>query len=94
MDEKFINHLLRAGKKIYKLIQNGLDESYYDIVKIGAGGDKSTKIDLVAEEIFVSNLKAGQASSPIKGRLFFVAKAVGRSCTLPEAYPSWVSTPA
>ena len=70
MDEKFINHLLRAGKKIYKLIQNGLDESYYDIVKIGAGGDKSTKIDLVAEEIFVSNLKdLGQIISEESGVL-------------------------
>ena len=57
MYDNLLNCVLQASKKIVKIIKNGLDESYFEIVKRGAGGDKSTKIDLVSEEIFIDCLK-------------------------------------
>ncbi|WP_281950576.1 inositol monophosphatase family protein [Nitrosophilus kaiyonis] len=68
MVEKYLKNVLVASKKIFTLIQNGLDESYFDVIKVGAGGDKSTKIDLVSEEIYIKYLKSfGQIISEESG---------------------------
>jgi len=53
---KFIKQTIRANQKIYKILQKGMKESYFKEYEIGAGGDRSAKIDLLAEEIFVKKL--------------------------------------
>jgi len=55
--DSFLSAVLKAGFNIFTLIREGLDESYFEIVKVGAGGDKSTKIDLVSEEIYIKHLQ-------------------------------------
>ncbi len=57
MIEKFLKDCKEASKKIYTLIQNGLSDSYLEYTTIGAGGDRSLKIDLYAEKIFCDYLK-------------------------------------
>lgn len=65
---EILEEILKASRKIFTLIHQKMDESYFEIVKIGAGGDKSTKIDLVSEDIFISHLKRfGQIISEESG---------------------------
>jgi len=52
----FINRAIEANREIYNLINNGLENFHYIYHNIGFGGDRSSKIDLVAEEIFVKYL--------------------------------------
>ena len=53
---KFIKQVIKANKKIYEILQRGMKKSYFKEFDVGAGGDISTKIDLMAEEIFVKYL--------------------------------------
>ncbi len=55
MEEIFLS-LKTAAKKIFELIHLPMDESYYEYRGVGAGGDRSSKIDLVAEQIFCEHL--------------------------------------
>jgi len=48
---------LKASKELFNLIHTPMDESFYLYEGIGAGGDRSSKIDLMAEEIYVTHLK-------------------------------------
>jgi len=65
---EILQEILKASKKIYSLIHKRMDERYFEIVKIGAGGDKSTKIDLISEEIYIKHLKKfGQIISEESG---------------------------
>lgn len=57
----FIEAALRANQEIYALIRSDLDKSYFLPISddaIGAGGDQSLKIDVVAEEIFIKHLSS------------------------------------
>ena len=56
--QQFIEPVICANKEIIKLLENGSDENFYQSVSLGAGGDISSKIDLLAEEIFVKHLSS------------------------------------
>ena len=67
MEEHFLA-LKQASKKIFELIHLPMDESYYEYMGVGAGGDRSSKIDLVAERIFCEHLaKFGRIVSEESG---------------------------
>jgi myo-inositol-1(or 4)-monophosphatase len=66
--EEIFRALKRASKEIFELIHLPMDESYYEYKGVGAGGDRSSKIDLVAEEIFCEHLaKYGRIVSEESG---------------------------
>jgi len=52
----FISSVISANLEIYNLIKYNLDDSFYEYKEIGAGGDRSLKIDLEAESIFIKHL--------------------------------------
>ncbi len=68
--ETIFNDLKSAAKKIYDLIHLPMDESYYQYSGVGAGGDRSSKIDLVAEKIFCEAIaKYGKVISEESGEV-------------------------
>jgi len=53
----FIESALQANRELFQLLHvKGLEESHYQSFAIGAGGDLSSGIDLVAEKIFIQHL--------------------------------------
>ena len=52
----FINAAIRANQELSRFVNNGLKNEMFEHFGIGAGGDKSSKIDLVAEEFFIKHL--------------------------------------
>jgi len=52
----FINASILANKEILDLIESNSDENFHQSHSLGAGGDISIKIDLLAEEIFIKHL--------------------------------------
>ncbi len=56
--QQFIETVICANKEIIKLLEDGSNENFYQSVSLGAGGDISSKIDLLAEEIFVKYLSS------------------------------------
>jgi myo-inositol-1(or 4)-monophosphatase len=56
--QQFIESVICANKEIIELLENGSDENFYQSCSLGAGGDISSKIDLLAEEIFVKHLRS------------------------------------
>jgi len=52
----FTNAVILANKEILALIANNTDENFHESQSLGAGGDISIKIDLLAEEIFIKHL--------------------------------------
>jgi myo-inositol-1(or 4)-monophosphatase len=52
----FFDAVVAANIEILELIENNSDEYLHQSYEIGAGGDISTKIDLLAEEIFIKYL--------------------------------------
>lgn len=52
----FIEAAIAANQEIFKIIRAGLKSSHCEYHGQGAGGDRSSGIDLLAEEIFVSCL--------------------------------------
>lgn len=72
MVENFLQDCIEASKKIYKLINSGLENSFYEYKKdfFGAGGDRSSKIDLFSEKIYCGYLKKyGQIISEESGKI-------------------------
>lgn len=59
MVENFFQDCQKASKKIFSFIKEGLDSTFYEYKKdfIGAGGDRSSNIDLWAEKIYCEYLK-------------------------------------
>jgi len=55
--EEIVRALKGASREIYDLIHQPMDESYYRYEGVGAGGDRSSKIDLAAEAIFCRHLE-------------------------------------
>lgn len=49
----FINAVISANKEILELLKNNSGQNLCQSVSLGAGGDISSKIDLLAEEIFI-----------------------------------------
>jgi len=54
----FFQAVITANKEIIELLENGSGEDFHQSVSLGAGGDMSSKIDLLAEEIFIKHLSA------------------------------------
>lgn len=54
----FIEAVIAANKEIIKLLKNNSGEDLCQSVSLGAGGDISSKIDLLAEEIFIKHLSS------------------------------------
>jgi len=52
----FCKAVILANKEIIELLENGSSEEFHQSVSLGAGGDVSSKIDLLAEEIFIKHL--------------------------------------
>ena len=60
---EFQQAVLKANKEIYELLRSGLDASFFHAAQegsagIGFGGDRSLKIDLAAEGIFIRHLSS------------------------------------
>jgi len=54
--QKFIESIISANIEILELIDNGSGDEFSQSISLGAGGDVSSKIDLLAEEIFIKYL--------------------------------------
>jgi len=54
----FFQAVIRANKKIIELLNNNSNENLCKSISLGAGGDISSKIDLLAEEIFIKYLSS------------------------------------
>ncbi len=64
----FLSQVIKANQKIYKILQKGMKKSYFKKFEVGAGGDVSSKIDLIAEEIFIKYLASfGRINSEESG---------------------------
>ncbi len=66
----FIVACIKANEEIKEAIQNGFDTSWFEKTEVGAGGDVSSKLDLMAEAIFVKHLGSfGQIESEESGMI-------------------------
>jgi myo-inositol-1(or 4)-monophosphatase len=52
----FIKSCIQANEEISNALKGGFDTSWFDLTEVGAGGDVSSKLDLMAEAIFVKYL--------------------------------------
>jgi len=52
----FLTASIRANEEIARIIEGGHSETYFEKGGIGAGGDVSSGVDMLAEEIFVKHL--------------------------------------
>jgi len=52
----FIEAVISANKEIIELLESNSGEDFCQSISLGAGGDISSKIDLLAEEIFIKHL--------------------------------------
>jgi len=61
---------VEANREIYKIIKKGFDEKLCRKLTVGAGGDVSREIDIVAENIFIKHLGAfGKIDSEESGEV-------------------------
>jgi len=64
----FIKACIQANEEIALAIKDGFDASWFEKTEIGAGGDVISKLDLMAEAIFVKHLGSfGQIESEESG---------------------------
>lgn len=64
----FIQACINANEEISLALENGFDASWFEKTEIGVGGDVSSKLDLMAEAIFVKHLSSfGQIESEESG---------------------------
>jgi len=64
----FIRACIRANEEIAQALKEGFDASWFEKTVVGAGGDVSSKLDLMAEAIFVKHLGGfGQIESEESG---------------------------
>jgi myo-inositol-1(or 4)-monophosphatase len=64
----FIQACIKANEEIANALKEGFDASWFEKTEIGAGGDISSKLDLMAEAIFVKYLAPfGQIESEESG---------------------------
>ncbi len=52
----FIEACIKANEEIANALKEGFDASWFEKTEIGAGGDVSSKLDLMAEAVFVKYL--------------------------------------
>ena len=66
----FIEACIKANEEIAEAIKDGFDASWFEKTEVGAGGDISSKLDLMAEAIFVKYLSSfGQIDSEESGQI-------------------------
>jgi myo-inositol-1(or 4)-monophosphatase len=64
----FIQACIKANEEIATALKKGFDASWFEKTEVGAGGDVSSKLDLMAEAIFVKHLSHfGQIESEESG---------------------------
>ena len=64
----FIRACIRANEEIAQALKEGFDASWFEKTVVGAGGDVSSKLDLMAEAVFVKHLgEFGQIESEESG---------------------------
>ena len=64
----FLQACIKANEEIYTALKDGFDASWFEKTEVGAGGDVSSKLDLMAEAIFVKHLSSfGQIESEESG---------------------------
>lgn len=64
----FIQACIKANEEISQVLKDGYDVAFFEKSEVGAGGDVSSKLDLMAEAIFVKYLGAfGQIESEESG---------------------------
>jgi myo-inositol-1(or 4)-monophosphatase len=56
--QEFIKATIKANEEIYHHIKDGISDELFEETTIGAGGDISSRLDLLAEEIFVKYLSS------------------------------------
>ncbi len=54
----FIQSCIAANEEIAAALKGGFDDSWFEKTEVGAGGDVSSRLDLMAEAIFVKHLSA------------------------------------
>jgi myo-inositol-1(or 4)-monophosphatase len=54
----FIQACITANEEITKVIESGMDAALFEKTEVGAGGDVSSRLDLLAESIFVKHLSS------------------------------------
>ena len=54
--KEFFDAVITANTEIIKLLESGSGDDFYQSISLGAGGDMSSQIDLLAEEIFIKHL--------------------------------------
>ena len=52
----FIEATIKANEEISLALKNGFESHWFDKTEIGAGGDISSRLDLMAESIFIKHL--------------------------------------
>jgi myo-inositol-1(or 4)-monophosphatase len=52
----FLKACIEANREISEAIKDGFDASWFTKTKVGAGGDVSSRLDLMAEAIFIKHL--------------------------------------
>ena len=52
----FTKACIQANEEIFTALKDGFDVSWFEKTEVGAGGDVSSKLDLMAEAIFVKHL--------------------------------------
>jgi len=66
----FIEACIKANEEIANALKEGFDASWFEKTEVGAGGDVSSKLDLMAEAIFVKHLGSfGHIESEESGRI-------------------------
>ena len=66
----FTKACIKANEEISIELQKGFDASWFEKTEVGAGGDVSSRLDLLAEEIFVKHLSSfGQIKSEESGTI-------------------------
>ncbi len=54
----FIEACIKANEEISLALKDGFDTTWFEKTEVGAGGDVSSKLDLMAEEIFIKHLSS------------------------------------
>jgi len=66
--QAFIRETIKACQEVVMMLESNTDEAAYAPQEIGAGGDRSVGLDLMAEQIFIDRLgRFGQINSEESG---------------------------
>ena len=64
----FLKACIQANEELASALKDGFDTSWFEKTEVGAGGDISSRLDLMAEAIFVKHLSSfGQIQSEESG---------------------------